>query len=289
MVAVGRAGTLSTAAAELRVSQPALSVAITQVEERVGEILFLRRKGVAITLTAFGRLFLKEAEELLARAADLEQPGRLSAKRQASVTIGILDELAPRWLAPILVLLRTSFPDTAIRARAISFNLLAEALLTGRIDVGLTYDLGLDATFQRDLLMHAAPGIWVPPGDALASRVDVSIEEIADRPLILSDQDLSIQHMLGLFRRVGLTPVVRHRAASIELLRSLAANGEGTGLSYTNPPGMVTYDGKPIVRCAISDRFAVEPVVFASVGRQPSPLPEIRQAVCSLAGASPSS
>ena len=99
VVAVGRAGSLSTAAAELRVSQPALSVAITQVEERVGEILFLRRKGVAITLTAFGRLFLEEAEALLARAVALEQPGRLSAKRQASVTIGILDELAPRWLA----------------------------------------------------------------------------------------------------------------------------------------------------------------------------------------------
>lgn len=288
VVAVGKAGSLSTAAAELRVSQPALSVAITQVEERVGEILFLRRKGVAITLTAFGRLFLDEAEALLAQADALERPGRLSAKKQASVTLGILDELAPRWLAPTLVLLRTSLPDTEIRTRAISFDLLAEALLSGRVDIGLTYDLGLDATFQRDLLMHAAPGIWVPPDDALAARSDVSLEDIADRPLILSDQDLSIRHMLGLFRRVGLTPVVRHRAASIELLRSLAANGEGTGLSYTNPPGLLTYDGKPITRCAISDRFAIEPVVLAYVGRQPSPLPEIRRAVQSLAEAVPS-
>ncbi|MEP7453927.1 LysR family transcriptional regulator [Phyllobacterium sp. SB3] len=283
VVAVGKAGSLSTASVRLNVSQPALSVAITHVENCVGELLFLRRKGVAITPTPFGRMFLTDAESLLADAEQLERPGTLSQKRQAHATLGILEELAPSWLAPILVVLRTAFQDTDVRVLSLSFKKLTEALLSGQIDIGLTYDLGLDSTFKRDLLMSVAPCIWVSPEDDLAVRPAVSLAEIADRPLILSDQDLSMQHMLGLFHRIGVTPVVRHRAASIELLRSLAANGEGTGLSYTKPTGTLSYDGKPVARTRISDQAAVEPVVLAYIGAQPTPLPQIRMAIHELA------
>ena len=82
VVAVGRAGSLSAAAEALHVSQPALSVAIASVEGRVGEVLFLRRKGVAISLTAYGRIFMSEAEALLAVAQRLEHPGGLSQRQQ---------------------------------------------------------------------------------------------------------------------------------------------------------------------------------------------------------------
>jgi DNA-binding transcriptional LysR family regulator len=275
IVAVGKAGSLSTASHLLNVSQPALSVAISQVEARIGERLFLRRKGAATALTAYGRLFLQEAERLLAAAGQLERPGALAGRTQSRVTIGILDELAPRWMAPILSVLRSRFPDTESRVLPVSFAALADALLSGSIDIALSYDLGLDATFQRSLLLHAAPHVWVAPDDPIAGRGAVTLADIADRPLILSDQDLSIQHMLGLFRRIGATPVVRHRAASIELLRSLAANGEGTGLSYTNPAGLISTDGRPLARLRVSDPEAVEPVVLAQTGPQPAPVPQI--------------
>ena len=282
IVAVGKAGSLSAAAEALNVSQPALSVAIASVEKRVGEVLFLRRKGVAISLSAFGRLFLADAERLLAEAARLEMPNGLGQRRQPKVAIGILDELAPRWLAPILALVRRSFPETEIRAFALSFEALAEALLSGQADLGVTYDLGLDASCHRRQLARAVPRIWVQPGDPLARRSEVSLAEIADRALILSDQTLSIQHMLGLFRRIGVTPVVRHRAVSIEVLRSLAANGEGTGLSYTYPAGSVSSDGLPVASVPIRDPFAPEPIVLASQASLPDPLGQICAGILDL-------
>jgi DNA-binding transcriptional LysR family regulator len=282
IVAIGRTGSLSAASDQLSVSQPALSVAITQVENRIGEQLFIRRKGVAVVPTAFGRLFLTDAEALLAEAERLERPGALSRRKQSRVTLGILDELAPTWLAPILAELRLEFPETELQAVSGSFETLISALLSGQIDLGLTYDLGLDATFQRDLLVRATPWIWISPDDVLADRPTVSLRDIADRPLILSDQGLSIRHMLGLFQTIGVTPLVKHRAASIELLRSLAANGEGTGLSYTNPPGSVAYDGKPVTRIRISDQAAVEPIVLAYTGKQPEPLEGMRAVILKL-------
>lgn len=285
VVAVAKAGSLSAAAAVLNVSQPALSVAIGQVENRVGEALFQRRKGIAVTLTPFGRLFLPEAETLLADAARLDAPGMLSRRPQGHVRLGILDELAPNWLAPILRRLRQAFPQTEISCRTVSFEALADKLLSGQIDLGLTYDLGLDASFRREAVARAAPYIWVPPEDPLAGRSMAMLAEIADRPLILSDQGLSIRHMLTLFAAIGRTPRICHRASSIELLRSLAANGEGTGLSYTRPLGGITSDGLPICRVVIGDSHAIEPIVLASAETQPAPLPAIRAEICHLGAA----
>jgi DNA-binding transcriptional LysR family regulator len=282
IVAVGKSGSLSAAAEALHVSQPAMSVAIAHVEDRVGEKLFLRRKGVAITPTPFGRIFLHEAEELLADAARLEEPNGLSHRQQSRVVLAILDELAPRWLAPILAEVGRAFPQTELRALPLSFERLTEALLSGHADIGLTYDLGLDASFRRDLLVSAVPRVWVRPDDSLAQRSSVSLAEIADRPLILSDQALSIHHMLGLFRRIGVTPMIKHRATSIELLRSLAANGEGTGLSYTNPAGTVSSDGSPITSVPIEDPFVAEPVVLTYLAALPEPQKQISLAILRL-------
>ncbi|QYK41977.1 MAG: LysR family transcriptional regulator [Paracoccaceae bacterium] len=285
IVAVARAGSVSAAAAQLNVSQPALSVAIGQVERRVGERLFLRRKGAATVLTGSGRLFVQDAELLLADAARLDRPLHLSQRPPQRITLGILEELAPRWMAPFLVCLRTAFPGTVARIVPVSFDRQAEDLLSGAIDLGLTYELGLDATFRRDLFARVSPAIWVAPDDPIAGQASAGLAEIAGRALILSDQDLSIQHMLGMFRGIGVTPKVRHRVPSVEVMRSLAANGEGTGISYTDPPGTLTYDGKSVARVRVRDPAAEESVVLAYLDGLPAPVADIRRAlIASLAG-----
>ncbi|WP_425988393.1 LysR family transcriptional regulator [Ensifer sp. R-19] len=279
VVAVAHAGSLTIAAQQVNVSQPALSVAVTQVEAHLGRKLFLRRKGVPVMLTGFGRLFLADAEALLADAARLEDPEALGLRRLARITLGIFEDLAPIYLAPLLRWLRGEFPDVEIRTSVASFEILSEAVLAGQIDVALTYDLGLDASFQRQHFASVSPQAWFQPDDPLAGRNEIRLADLADRPLILSNQGLSIRHMLGLFRSVGVTPLVAHRATSVEVLRSLAANGEGVGVSYTNPAGALSYDGKPLARVPIADAQAMEPIVLVHCGDQPAPLPAIRAAI----------
>lgn len=279
VVAVAHAGSLTVAAQQLNVSQPALSVAVTQVETHLGRKLFLRRKGAPVTLTGFGRLFLADAEALLADAARLENPATLGRRRLDRITLGIFEDIAPLYLAPLLRFLRQKFPDVDIRPRVASFEVLAEAVLAGQIDLALTYDLGLDASFGRALYTRVSPQAWFSPDDALAAKSELRLADLAERPLILSDQGLSIRHMLGLFRSVGLSPVVAHRAASIEVLRSLAANGEGIGVSYTNPASLLSYDGRPLSRAIITDPQAIEPIVLIHSGDQPNPLPDIHAAI----------
>ncbi|KQV39972.1 MULTISPECIES: LysR family transcriptional regulator [unclassified Rhizobium] len=282
VMAVAHAGSLTVAAQQVNVSQPALSVALTQVETHLGQKLFLRRKGAAITLSAFGRLFLADAEALLADAARLESRDGLRQRRVARIVLGIFEDLAPGYLAPLLRLVRTQYPDIEIRTRVAIFETLADAVIAGDVDVALTYDLGLDARFHRDVFAQVSPQAWLHPQDPLAKRDAVTLADLADladRPLVLSDQGLSIRHMLGLFRPLGVTPYVAHRAASVEILRSLVANGEGVGISYTNPAGTISHDGRPLVRVPIADSRAQEPIVLVHCGEQPMPLPKIRAAI----------
>jgi len=269
VVAISREGSLSAAAEALHVSQPALSVALNRIEARLGYPLFLRRRGAAMTLTPQGRSFADRAEALLAQAKRLEDPGAPppAARR---LTLGCFVDLAPFLLAPALRHLRKALPDISVSYRVEPFEPLIEGMIRGQIDFALTYDLGLDGGFDRRRLYAARPYSVMAPGHPLARCSALTLEALSDAPLILSDEGLSAQHMLGLFRRQGLSAVVAHRAASLENLRSLAAHGEGVGISYSAPPGGTSYDGHPVKTVPIADEAAEEAVILARHGTGPA-------------------
>ena len=111
-------------------------------------------------------------------------------------------------------------------------------MIEGRVDIALTYDLGLDATFERTVLRSIAPHALVAETDDLRrnSRKCLAARTRRKVARILFEEGLSNRHVLGLFRQIGVTPSVMHRVKSLELMRSLAANAEGVGISYTVRP-----------------------------------------------------
>ena len=268
--ATAQHGSLSAAAEALHVSQPALSTALSRIEEHLGQALFLRRRGAPLTLTSEGRAFAERAQLLLEDAARLEAPGGTNQIARRLV-LGCFSDLAPLYLAPALLCLRAAFPDLSLATRMLGFSELTAALAQGEIDLAITYDLGLDASFQRQILANRRPVAMIPPDHPLAGSASTRLRILAQEPLILSQEGLSLQHMLNLFHRQGLHPRIAHRAGSLELLRSLAANGEGVGIAYSAPDNPTSYDGKPLVTLVIDDAEAREPIVLASHG---SPHPE---------------
>ena len=68
-LAVAEASNFTKAAAQLQVAQPALSRQVKHLEDEIG-VELLRRNPRGVTLTAEGRLFLKEARQLLKGAGE---------------------------------------------------------------------------------------------------------------------------------------------------------------------------------------------------------------------------
>jgi DNA-binding transcriptional LysR family regulator len=278
--AVAQHGSLSAAAEALHVSQPALSTALARIEDHLGQVLFVRRRGAPLSLTPLGRDFAKAAQTLVNQAILLEAPGSSSPAPQ-SLVIGCFADLAPFVLAPALRGLRQALPELTVTTRSLNFGSLTNGLLQGEIDLAVTYDLGLDAAFDRQIIDSRAPLALLPPDHPLARHRNLTLAQLAKEPLVLSQEGLSIQHMLALFKKVGSTPRIAHRASSLEVLRSLAANGEGLGISYSAPALAQTYDGKTLVNIPISDSCAREPVIIVSHGSpQPgSPLARAKEAL----------
>ncbi|WP_192964487.1 LysR family transcriptional regulator [Phycobacter azelaicus] len=272
---VARHGSLSAAAAAVHVSQPALSAALSRIEDHLGYALFRRRRGSALAMTPQGRAFAEKAQGLLAQAALLEDPKGASSGTH-HLTLVCFSDLAPFLLAPALKTLRQALPDVKISHRACGFDPLIAALSGGEADLAITYDLGLDAGFSRAVLHRLAPHALVPPDHPISGRGGISLAELAAHPLVLSQEGLSVQHMLGLFKAHGLVPRIAQRADSLELLRSLAANGEGVGISYSLPPGGTSYDGKALCAVPVTDTSAEEPVILAAPEGVPEASPAHR-------------
>lgn len=256
--AVARHESVTLAAGALNVSQPALSVALSQLEGHLGKPLFLRRPGGPMRPTSFGRAFLDRAEAILADLARLTE----GADAPSPVTLACFEDLAPLILAPLLARARTACPDIRITPLVAGFESLADHVARGRADLALTYDLGLAHTLARTEIARLAPHAVMAADHPLAGRSGLSLADLAAEPLILADQGLSVGHMRALFTRAGLVPQIAHRAASLELMRSFAANGLGVGISYSRPAPTVSYDGQVLVTRPIRDAGAGEPVVL---------------------------
>ena len=245
-VAIARCGGLTAAAEALHVSQPALTVALAQLEALLGQSLFLRRPGAPLTPTGFGTAWLAEAAAQLNGLAALMQGPRKPALRLA-----IFEDLAPTLLAPLLA--RAADAGHTVQARPMDFADLGHALLSGSVDAAIGWELGLPPGLILHPLAQIVPQAVLAPDHPLAALPDLSLSDLAGKPLVLTDQDHSIAHVQILFHRAGLPCHIVHRCATLDLMRSFAANGLGIGLSYTQPAPRVSHDGRLLTLRALRD------------------------------------
>jgi DNA-binding transcriptional LysR family regulator len=282
-VAVHRHAGVTAAAEVLNVSQPALSVALAQLEAQLGKTLFLRRAGGPIVPTSFGRDFLRDVGALLENARQLlTEP---SAGASGPVTLAVYEDLAPLVLAPVLAMLKQTRPEIEINLHVGGFEDIAAALQSGvQADLAITYDLGLDRSFERVELVRLPIQAVVHAGHSFVGAGTVTISDVAAQPIILTNERLSKGHMLKVFGDRGFSLHVAYSAGTMETMRSFAANGLGVGLSYTRPRPEISYDGKPLCHVPIIDANASEPVVLVHHGAatlSASAL-AVHEAICAL-------
>ncbi|NKB54516.1 MAG: LysR family transcriptional regulator [Rhizobiaceae bacterium] len=257
IVAVAEQGSLTKAAALLHVSQPSLSVAITRVEQKLGQPIFVRRKGAAIEITPFGHRFIDKALGLLQMAGQMED----ASEAERPFVLACFQDIAPWFLAPALKTLRSKFPSMAFEGREGRFAALATDLKEGRSDLAISYDIGFEDHFERRKIREISPVAFVSIDHPLSGESSVELQQLVEHPLILFAEDLSEGYVSKLFEDMGQRPLVAARTASLEMMRSLAAHGTGIGLSYSHPPAPTSYDGQPLVTLPISSPQAVADIV----------------------------
>lgn len=230
-VAVADLRSFRRAAELVRVSQPALSAQVAELEEGLGTRLFERDRR-RVLLTPAAAEVLERLRRLLVEADDLLDAARPLADPMAgTLRLGILPTIAPYLLPDAVKGLRKGFPRLLLRWVEDRTAALVSALRAGDLDsavVALESDVGglEHATIGRDEFVLA-----VPRGHPLAGGEDpVRPAELDGVPvLLLADGHCFREQALDFCSRAGADEL-GFRATSLSTLAQMAAGGAGVTL-----------------------------------------------------------
>lgn len=246
-VAVGEEGSIAQASARVNVSSPSISAAISQLEEEFGLPLFVHKHAHGLSLTQPGQQFLVKAKRVLTEANALNRlADNISGNVQGQLKIGCLLTFAQVLLPALRRKFEQRYPDAQVNQREADQLDLIEKLRRAEIDVALSYDLEIPPDLQFIPLRALPPYGMVAADHPLASKEEVSVEDLLDYPMVLLDLPLSSDYFLSFFDRVGRRPQIVERTRDIAVMRSLVANGFGFGIANIRPHSDLSPDGRPL-------------------------------------------
>lgn len=191
-LAVAREGNITAAANFLHLTQPTLSRQIHDLEEELGQKLFIR-KSHNVVLTPEGMLLRKRAEDIVSMVDKTEAEfAAIENTINGDVYIGGGETHAVRLIGEIIKDIREIYPG--IRYHLFSGN---EADVTERLDKGLL-DFGIliqpaDISKYNFINLPAKDtwGVVMPKDSPLANKDFIEKSDLLDLPLICSRQAIS--------------------------------------------------------------------------------------------------
>ncbi|MER5780391.1 LysR family transcriptional regulator [Streptomyces mobaraensis] len=235
--AVARYGSVSAAAAELRVTTSAVSQQLAKLERETGERL-LARQGRGIRLTDAGRLLADHAERILSQVAlarsDLEaQRGRAVGR----LLLGAFPTAVRGVLPAALTRLRAEHPQLTVATEEMRPEEAVRRIDRGDLDVAIVLDwtnrpMTLPAGLSKAGILDDPVDVAVPAGHPLADRPDVVLEDFADDEWVSwPSGEFCHDWLLATLRAQGIEPRVSHMADEHHTQLVLVAAGLGVVVS----------------------------------------------------------
>lgn len=240
--------TLGSAAAELRISESALSQAITAVEKLVGEQLCIRRKAHGVQMTPAGLYFAEKARKVVAGAKELADSFPLDAgELRGPVGFGCFASFAGHVVPSILAGFPALHPHVEVSVRVGTHDDLLPALHSGRLDLAFVYDLLLPTGLNKHTLYETELEVVLHPEHPLAAQESISLSELEQEPLIMYDSSPSTENTERLFADAGLRPHIVASFPQVVMVSAMVGRGLGYGLLMARPNNSgYTIEGLPL-------------------------------------------
>jgi DNA-binding transcriptional LysR family regulator len=180
------AGTVTRAAEQLQVSQPAVSKLLANLEADCAVSLFERVQGRLIATAAGIRLY-EEIERIFAGVHQVEQAVEaIRREEQGQLIVGVTPALSEALMPRILIGLLRQRPQIYVSVRTRSSQLAAEWLKNRQVDVGLVTTL-VDNPYLHIRTVLRRPLVCVlPVGHRLAEKAVITPQDLDGEPFISS-------------------------------------------------------------------------------------------------------
>lgn len=262
-VSVAQTRNLGKAATKMRLTQPAVSKTLTELEEILG-VKLLERNRLGARLTREGETFLAHAVAVLdALNAAKVAVGMEQTPQSEAVYVGALPTVAPDLLPAALGEFRRGHPHARVVAQTATNAVLLQMLKAGEIDFALARmaDPEMMAGLSFELLYVEPLALAVRPGHPLAAMGTVSLNEAIAYPIVVSPKGTTPRHNTeSYFQSRGLRlPSNCTETLSVSLARQVTRESDAV---WFTPVGAVRADfaDGTLVRLAAPTEGTEEPV-----------------------------
>jgi DNA-binding transcriptional LysR family regulator len=188
-VTVAKNGNMSLAARELFISQPAVSMAVRQLEDRLGKPL-LARSSKGITLTAEGRVMYDYLSSALGLIETAEQKyAEMAELKTGEVRIGASDTIMSRYLLPYIERYIEKHPGINFIITNRTTNETVKLLKSSQTDIGFV-NLPVEADNSLEIIECLTVRDCLIGGAKYSYFCDkgLSIAELGGLPLMLLEK-----------------------------------------------------------------------------------------------------
>ncbi|MEU1459418.1 LysR substrate-binding domain-containing protein [Streptomyces sp. NPDC005727] len=253
------------AAAAIGMSQPALSGAVSALEEILGVTLLERTTRKVLLSPAGERLAVRARAVLDEVGALLEEAEAVRAPFTGVLRLGVIPTVAPYLLPTVLGLVHERYPHLDLQVHEEQTASLVEGLQSGRLDLLLlAVPLGVPGVTELPLFDEDF-ALVTPPDHRLGGRDGIPREALRELNLLLLDEGHCLRDQaLDICREAGREDApVTTTAAGLSTLVQLVAGGLGCTLLPRTALKVETTRGSRLLTGYFADPAPSRRIAFA--------------------------
>ncbi|MCM3629652.1 LysR family transcriptional regulator [Paenibacillus glycanilyticus] len=233
---IAKTGSLSKAAEQLHITQPAVSHTVKQLESALGGPLFFRTPR-GVTLTAEGTVLLQYIEQAFLSVQIGEKAiAEMNNLNTGEIAIGASDTLCKHFLLPYLEQFHELHPGVRVRVTNRTTPETINLLKEGHIDFGI---VSLPVTDKQINIRESTSLQDCFVGgrgyQSLADGPPLSLEQINRYPLLLLEKGSRTRRYLDDYASSqGITFTPEFELGSVDLLVQFARSGFGLAFVIRN-------------------------------------------------------
>lgn len=185
---VARNQSFTRAAKELKISQPAITKHIQELESMYKVRLFERTNGTQIRITSEGELLLAHADRIVEAFRQLEyEMNLLTARFTGELRVGASTTISQYILPPILAAFLKKFPELKLTVLSGNSLQIEKALLDKRIDLGIVEGQSRHSNLRYMPYLKDVLVAITSTKSTLAQYDEISLDELKHMPLVIRE------------------------------------------------------------------------------------------------------
>ena len=219
---VAKTGRFIGAQAALGVAQSAMSRQIQQLESELG-VRLLERNGRGVTLTPFGEILYRDAEDILQRmSSTITELQDATSRNTQSVSIAAPPTFTNVYMADIILRLQALHPLLRVRAVEASSGSVMNQLVGGEVDCAIVSLANPPRRIVQRPLLTEPVSVICSPSHPVARQKDVPRKQLRELDLVLPAALNGSRALLRDYFAVEDIPLRSHiEADSLALSRKL--------------------------------------------------------------------